>query len=774
MLDSDSNLSRAKEVEGYKVLPPCVLYGKIGQGGMGAVYRGRHLNLDIDVAVKCLKPDLTGEDEQFVVRFRREARSAARINHQNVVRAFDVSEEQGLHYIVMELVQGETARQRVQRKGQLAVGEALEIVYGAASGLGEAHSKGFIHRDIKPDNIMIASSGAVKVADLGLAKPSGASNMSMLSGTNLIMGTPQYMPPEQWENTATVTTAADVWALGATLYYLLVGGEAIGKESLPAIMQRIVMKEFPDVRGERPDVPDDVAEFIKRATQKEPSERFADAREMAQAIEQLTTRRQTLADNSGISDDDQNTLLSPPPAKTLAKIKFWLDEQAQGGGRSTQAEDATMVSPQSRRKQDKAAAVGKNANDAAQPGSKAMLWSTLVALLLVAGALAWWQPWRTELSPFAEVDRLERAGQFAEAIATAKQVYAAEPGLTDQGTRLANLHLGWAMQLRDREDLRGSLEQIAKSVGFEDSSKATNLKRSVLAKFAIKVDAELLRTSPAQQPIARDEITVFRGRFASDLGRELRIAGQVVALQADGLFAAERKLAGTTSVPVEVTLVTGDLITLAPWTVVYAKATGTPNAASRPSDGSDSVADNQPIGVLSSGEPGKPDDSDKVALGAPLAFDVQPARIELRGGEAAQLTIEAPIDAEVLIDGVVVVRRGEAYVHSVASNLEQPKPVQVEVRRAGASKKRSIEVVRIPTALTLMRVAEFVGLRHSQAGKWATDLGSVQISGELNAVANRILINGKAAEGLAWQGNVFKASCYETRGFFNPATGTST
>ena len=98
---------------------------------------------------------------------------------------------------------------------------------------------GFIHRDIKPDNLMICQSGAVKVADLGLAKPSGSGQMSMLSGTNLVMGTPQYMPPEQWENTATVTTAADVWALGATLYYLLVGGEAIAKDSLPRIMQRI-------------------------------------------------------------------------------------------------------------------------------------------------------------------------------------------------------------------------------------------------------------------------------------------------------------------------------------------------------------------------------------------------------------------------------------------------------------------------------------------------------------------------------------------------------
>jgi formylglycine-generating enzyme required for sulfatase activity len=323
----DPNLERATEVEGYRVLPPCVLYGKIGQGGMGAVYRGRHLNLDIDVAVKLLKPGLTEGEEEFVLRFKREARSAAQINHQNVVRVFDVAEDQGVHYLVMELVQGETARERVGRKGALAVGEALQVVYGAALGLNEAHQKGFVHRDIKPDNIMVAANGQVKLADLGLAKPTIRRDDSLMSVAGVVMGTPQYMPPEQWQDSSAVTEASDVWALGATLYFLLVGEEAIARDALPAVMNRICNRPFPDPRDKKKDIPDDVAELVLRATAREPDKRFLDAGEFAAAIEALKTRREALRDNANEPGEEQMTLLSPPPAKTLARIKFWLEEQ---------------------------------------------------------------------------------------------------------------------------------------------------------------------------------------------------------------------------------------------------------------------------------------------------------------------------------------------------------------------------------------------------------------------------------------------------------------
>jgi serine/threonine protein kinase len=328
-LRDDELLAQVTEVAGYKVLPPCVVYAKIGQGGMGAVYRGRHLNLDIDVAVKCLKPGLVKDDPQFVARFRREGQSAARINHQNVIRVFDVAEDQGLHYLIMEFVQGETARQRVDRKGPLAIGEALQILYESALGLGEAHRLGIVHRDIKPDNLLISSSGQVKVADLGLAKPTlgkdGGSKVSMLSSANQIMGTPSYMPPEQWDGAA-VTAAADVWALGATLWFLLVGHEAIRDESPARIMSRIVLQPFPDVKAARKDVPDDVVAVLVKATAKEPGERYLDALEMADAIDALATRRASLRDRAA-GTTELRTLLSPPPLKNLDEVKALLRDE---------------------------------------------------------------------------------------------------------------------------------------------------------------------------------------------------------------------------------------------------------------------------------------------------------------------------------------------------------------------------------------------------------------------------------------------------------------
>lgn len=756
MLDADSNLSSAKEVEGYKVLPPCVLYGKIGQGGMGAVYRGRHLNLDIDVAVKCLKPDLTGEDEQFVVRFRREARSAARINHQNVVRVFDVSEEQGLHYIVMELVQGETARQRVQRKGKLSVGEALEIVYGAASGLGEAHSKGFIHRDIKPDNLMIASNGVVKVADLGLAKPSGQNNMSMVSGTNLIMGTPHYMPPEQWENTATVTAAADVWALGATLYYLLVGGEAIGEKSLPAIMQRIVLKDFPDVRKVREDVPDDVAEFIQRATRKDPAERFADAVEMALALDQLVTRRQTLQDNAAVADQDQNTLLSPPPAKTLAKIKFWLDEQALGGSAKLDNEGQTIVSPASRR-----------ASSKAQPDAvvkKTAWWPLLAVLVLAAVAVGIWQPWQPAAeSPFGSAEAYQRAGQFAAAVSATELAFETDPALTGKATRLANLHLEWAKQLRARDDLRGAFQQIGNSLAFEASPAATNLKRSMLAKAAMSVDAELQRTAPTSLPIVRGDLVLFRGRFTSAIGRELLIAGKPVALAGDGLFRAERDLSGLMSTSVEVLLVTGETITLAPWMITYAKPTSTPSAATKtPSSGAIKPVEPKAVESMAVESMIVEPVARQPAEGAPsaalkLVVVTEPERVEVRGDQPSPLTIRAPKDAVIRIDGVVVERdaQSDQYVHQVQSSLERPADVKVLVTLGNQQTFRPVPVARVATSLTLVGKVEFVGLRYSNGNVWAADGPTVELTGECNVIADRILVNGVAASGLVWKGRRF-------------------
>ena len=172
-LSADPLLGNVPVCEGYKVLGGVVLYQKLGHGGMGAVYKGRHLRLNIDVAVKVMAAPASVTPDQadaFVKRFIREAQTAAAVSHQNLIRVYDVNAESGLHFLIMDFVDGESAGERLKRKGKLTEEEAVEICLGASEGLAEAHRKGIVHRDVKPDNIMIDRDGRVRVTDLGLAK----------------------------------------------------------------------------------------------------------------------------------------------------------------------------------------------------------------------------------------------------------------------------------------------------------------------------------------------------------------------------------------------------------------------------------------------------------------------------------------------------------------------------------------------------------------------------------------------------------------------------
>ncbi|MEE9391095.1 MAG: SUMF1/EgtB/PvdO family nonheme iron enzyme [Planctomycetota bacterium] len=332
-LSRDPFLRDVPEVEGFKVLEPVVLYAKIGQGGMGAVYRGKHLSLDIDVALKCLKPSLAMESAEFVTRFKREARVAAGINSENLIRVFDVNESHGLHYLIMEFVSGESARERVERKGALGVVESLIIVRGAAIGLAAAHAKGVVHRDIKPDNIMISTTGEVKVADLGLAK--AAEGLDQLeTRTGMVMGTPNYMPPEQYSDAKRVGPSGDVYALGVTLYYLLAGENAIASGALVQVMHRVCNEAFPDIRLKRSDLPEGLADLLKECTDKDPEQRPQRASEVAKRLMAFLSVGEddfggVLSDSDSLHDFDARSLLvSPPPQKTLARIKVKVKESS--------------------------------------------------------------------------------------------------------------------------------------------------------------------------------------------------------------------------------------------------------------------------------------------------------------------------------------------------------------------------------------------------------------------------------------------------------------
>jgi serine/threonine protein kinase len=318
----DPLLRETPTVDGYRVLGPCVIYTKIGQGGMGAVFRGRHVNLEIDVAIKCLKKSLASEDEAFVQRFQREARLAASLNDPNLIRVYDVDQQSGLHFLVMEFVEGESLRERVERKGALPDLEAVTIIRNAAQGLAVAHERGIVHRDIKPDNILVSAKGEVKVADLGLAKAMEAKDG--MTATNVVMGTPQYMPPEQWEGSAKVGLPGDVYALGATLFFLLAGRDAIEGGSLTEVLRRVCFEDFPDIQQIMPGIDPELAAIIGRATAKAEGERPADAGALRDALDAwLNARgaRADLGDQGAGADSPRCTVISPPPGQTLSRAR---------------------------------------------------------------------------------------------------------------------------------------------------------------------------------------------------------------------------------------------------------------------------------------------------------------------------------------------------------------------------------------------------------------------------------------------------------------------
>ncbi len=392
----DPLLRDAPTVEGFKVLDPAVLYAKIGKGGMGAVYRGRHFKLDLDVAVKCLKPSLVAEDGDFVKRFEREARLAASIAHQNVVRVMDVQEKNGLHYLVMEFVRGETADERVKRKGPLAEQEALAILLGATTGLAEAHGRGIVHRDIKPSNIMISLEGRVKLADLGLAKASGSvDGRSMSMATSVIMGTPQYMPPEQWESTD-VTPAADVWALGATLWFLLAGREGIASGPFLQIGERIKGQEYPTLRAERADVRKEVHELLEHCVRRDPKDRYPDAKALLRALRHLAVDDEdVLLDPETGSGHARVGVVTPPPRETLLRIRAQIETNPTGKGTDVEPEGPYAAAP-TKPAAIRPAPAARASKSAArmprlQPRSKPKRWLVpLLGVLLAAGFSVSW------------------------------------------------------------------------------------------------------------------------------------------------------------------------------------------------------------------------------------------------------------------------------------------------------------------------------------------------------------------------------------------------
>jgi ferric-dicitrate binding protein FerR (iron transport regulator)/tricorn protease-like protein len=268
-----------------QVIGKCRIVSKLGEGGMGVVYKGRHVDLDLDVAVKVLASHLAGR-EDMATRFVREARLAARIDHSGVVRVLDCGQQDDLYYMVMEFVDGQSFQDLIDAKGAIPIPAALEVIRAVADALGSAQKQvGIIHRDIKPDNVMLTSDGKIKVADLGLAKIVADQQQKSIEGATaagVAMGTPHYMSPEQCMDARSVDHRADIYSLGATLYYAISGTMPFGGETLFALMRNVVEAE-PHPLPETIPVP--VRTLIHKMMAKKPEDRYQTYDEVIKAID---------------------------------------------------------------------------------------------------------------------------------------------------------------------------------------------------------------------------------------------------------------------------------------------------------------------------------------------------------------------------------------------------------------------------------------------------------------------------------------------------------
>ena len=251
----------------------------IGEGGMANVYLAHDTILDRKVAVKVLRGDLAG-DEKFVRRFQREALSASSLSHPNIVEIYDVGEDDGNFYIVMEFIEGKTLKQLIKKRGVLSLSETIDIMLQLLDALATAHDSYIIHRDIKPQNIMIKESGLVKITDFGIAM---ALNSVELTQTNSVMGSVHYLPPEQASGKGS-TIRSDIYSLGILMFEMLTGKMPFKGDSAVEIALKHMKEPLPSVRELNPVVPQSVENIIIKAAAKNPKNRYRDVREMAADI----------------------------------------------------------------------------------------------------------------------------------------------------------------------------------------------------------------------------------------------------------------------------------------------------------------------------------------------------------------------------------------------------------------------------------------------------------------------------------------------------------
>lgn len=287
------------------------LEAKLGSGGMSTVFLARDEVLDRAVAVKLMHEGMLGDPDQLE-RFNQEARAVAKLSNPNVVAVIDAGEDQGRPYIVFEYVKGETLKQRIGRIGALDTTEALAYAIEVAQALEVAHQRGMVHRDVKPQNVLIDSTGRAKLTDFGISRQLDEKGMT---GEGKVVGTTDYVAPEQAMGQA-VDPRSDVYALGIVLFEMLTGDVPFHAENQVGVAMKHIGEEIPDVQKIRPDISAATASTIDRATAKEPADRYQEVSEMA---DEMRAALEVEAIRQGGVGSEATSILDavPPPARQL-------------------------------------------------------------------------------------------------------------------------------------------------------------------------------------------------------------------------------------------------------------------------------------------------------------------------------------------------------------------------------------------------------------------------------------------------------------------------
>jgi serine/threonine-protein kinase len=265
-----------QRVSNYEILR------RLGQGGMGVVYLARHVTLERDVAIKFLAGQLSN-NQDYVDRFLREARSAAKLNHPNIICVYDAGSQDDVYYFVMEYVEGRDFAHLLKQVKRFPELEAIGHIRKAADAMAYAHQEGIIHRDLKPENLILTKGGEVKVGDLGLAKEVN-SEESSLTMSGVVMGTPFYISPEQVRGARDVDSRTDIYSLGATLYHLVTGGVPYRGTSPAEIMSKHLTEPFPWPQAVNAELSEGICRVMYKMMAKDPAERFQSMQEVSQVL----------------------------------------------------------------------------------------------------------------------------------------------------------------------------------------------------------------------------------------------------------------------------------------------------------------------------------------------------------------------------------------------------------------------------------------------------------------------------------------------------------